>query len=111
VSDEWNSACETFIKDMGFKPSKIYSLDRIDNDKGYSKENCRWATKTQQVINTRIQKTNKSGLKGVFYRSRDFRWIASIDFNHKKIHLGSFKTLFDAVCARKSAELTLWEGL
>ncbi|MDD5688499.1 MAG: AP2 domain-containing protein [Elusimicrobia bacterium] len=103
VSDEWNSSFEAFIKDMGFKPSKNHSLDRIDNDKGYSKENCRWATKTQQVINTRIQKTNKSGIKGVFYRNRDLRWIASIDFKNEKIHLGSYRTLFDAACARKSA--------
>jgi len=38
---------------MGKKPSSMHSLDRINNDLGYSKENCRWATKKEQERNTR----------------------------------------------------------
>lgn len=50
VCDEWLKF-DAFFKDMGFKPSSDFSIDRIDNDKGYYKENCRWATRSQQQQN------------------------------------------------------------
>lgn len=52
VSDEWKSNFLTFLHDMGEAPVGK-SLDRIDNLKGYSKENCRWATLSEQATNTR----------------------------------------------------------
>lgn len=49
LSDSWRSF-EKFYEDMGERPdSNEYTIDRIDNEKGYCKENCRWASmKTQQ---------------------------------------------------------------
>ena len=51
VSDEWLSFTN-FFRDMGPKP-KGTSLDRINNDEGYSKDNCRWATSHEQNRNHR----------------------------------------------------------
>ena len=49
VCDEWNDL-SVFYQDMGDRPENA-SLDRIDNDKGYSKENCRWASIFDQARN------------------------------------------------------------
>ncbi len=52
VSEEWRTF-ENFYHDMGEKPSPKHSLDRIDNNSGYCKENCRWATGFEQYRNRR----------------------------------------------------------
>lgn len=44
---------ENFLHDVGQKPSPLHTLGRIDNSKGYSQDNCRWETKTQQGRNKR----------------------------------------------------------
>ena len=49
VCDRWQSF-ENFYEDMGDKPAGM-TLERIDNDKGYFKENCKWATKAEQERN------------------------------------------------------------
>lgn len=52
VCDRWSSF-ENFLADMGPRPSKHHSLDRRNNNKGYCKSNCRWATSAEQIANRR----------------------------------------------------------
>lgn len=51
VSDPWRESFNIFLSDMGIPPTSFHSLDRIDNEKGHYKENCRWATKKEQARN------------------------------------------------------------
>lgn len=55
VCKRWHNF-KFFIQDMGKKPTKNHSIDRIDNNGDYKKSNCRWATKKQQSNNRRNNK-------------------------------------------------------
>jgi hypothetical protein len=53
LCEQWKASFNTFFADMGPKPFPEATVDRKNNDLGYSPENCRWATKMEQSHNSR----------------------------------------------------------
>jgi hypothetical protein len=110
VCDRWDKKCggsfENFLEDMGEAPPKT-SLDRVDNDLGYSKENCRWATRSEQAYNIRKLARNKSGRTGVSFNEKSQKYSAFITKDNILTHLGVFSTFEEAVAVRVAAEVQL----
>lgn len=71
VCDEWLKF-ERFYDDIGDVPYKAASIDRINNNKGYYKENCEWADRPTQTTNKRS--TNSLGFMGVQAHQGWFRY-------------------------------------
>lgn len=57
VCDSWQKSFDNFVRDVGIKPYKGLSIDRIDNDGNYEPGNVRWATSSQQNYNKARRQT------------------------------------------------------
>lgn len=101
VCEEWLNV-SNFIAwcEMTHPNIEGYTLDRIDNDKGYSPDNCTWSDKTTQAINQRMQKNNTSGFVGITWHTFSNRWMVRVNINRQRVNIGYFKTIEEAVQAR-----------
>lgn len=115
VCEEWDNAENGFENFYKWAMENGYSdeltIDRKNVNGNYEPSNCRWATMAEQVRNQRIRSTNRSGVSGVTVsnepgRRKKFR--ATFQLGEKRIVLGSFEHIEDAIEARKQAELKYW---
>lgn len=104
ASESWKESFENFFADMGEAPEGM-TLDRIDPKGGYCKENCRWATRSMQQFNQKLNCRNTSGKSGVSFSKQKQKWRVRIHVERKEINLGFFESFEDAVKVRQEAEL------
>ena len=82
MSDEWRDSFKAFYRDMGSKPSPEHTIDRKNNNKGYSKENCRWATKKEQAEN---RSTSLFYIRDGVARTLK-AWCEILDLNYQTVY-------------------------
>jgi hypothetical protein len=79
ICDRWINSFANFLADMGPRPSPQHSIERRDNDAGYSPENCFWATPIEQGRNKRD--TAWLTLNGVRRSLAEWAEVTGIDSN------------------------------
>jgi hypothetical protein len=105
VCEPWLNSFENFYNDMGYRPPDKHCIDRTDNNGNYEPGNCKWVTYSESARNTRVKKTSKSGVKGVTFNATKNKWEATgRPHGKKKIRLGQFINIADAIKARKNWE-------
>ncbi len=105
VCDSWRRSFAAFIADVGYRPHRHLTLERRDNNRGYSPDNCHWATRAVQALNCRVRKDSPFGIPGVTFNQRDRVFASTIRRDSKVQHLGTTRDFFEACCLRKSAEV------
>jgi len=76
-------------------------IDHIDNNViNNNITNLRWANHSENNRNTKLQKINKSGIKGVCWCNTSKKWRAHIHFNGENVSLGKFSTIEEATQVR-----------
>lgn len=103
VCDEWKNDFKAFydhITGLERYGEPGMTLDRKNNNGNYEPGNMRWATRHEQNLNKRLQKNNKTGFNGVSLDSN--LYASNITIHKKRITIGYFKTIKEAVIERNN---------
>lgn len=83
-------------------PENKSDIDHIDRDSTNNNlSNLRWATRTENNLNTKVRSDNVSGHKGVYWVENRQKYRAEVCINKKNIHIGCYNTLEEAIQGRK----------
>jgi hypothetical protein len=107
VSDEWRTSFVSFLRDMGLRPSPKHTIDRIDGNGDYCKENCRWATPKVQRENQ--SNTQRLVIGGVAFSSRAAacrHFGVATNTAHERIHAGIAPEIAVSTPGRMSSRRT-----
>lgn len=107
ICEQWSDFA-AFLKDVGNKPTPKHTLDRVDNNGNYEPSNVKWSTQQEQLRNQKLRKSNKTGVKGVFYNKKVGNYQVFIRNNYARHYIGSFYDLDEAIGARLTAEAIYW---
>lgn len=105
ICQPWIESFVNFYEDMGQRPTPSHSIERIDNNKGYTPENCKWGTKTEQILNRNL-KPNMCGYRGVSVNRTKFK--ATLWLNYKSYTLASCETPEEAAAMYDSVMMQLY---
>ena len=108
ICERWTGerGFENFIADVGQPPNHKMQIDRIDNEKDYSPDNVRWATRSVNMQNRRKKPNCSSKYRGVYWFAN--RWASKIMKEGIIYRLGRFDKEEDAYAAYRKAEQRLY---
>lgn len=110
VHTDWLTDFAVFKRDMGPLPSPSHQLDRKDNDKDYTPDNCRWSTQSVNCFNRPSSRPSITGFLNVSIHKTHPRVVYRVylKYQQQRIHVGLYYDATEAAWMADQYRLALW---